>query len=123
MRIVFARAIDNIRTALVMESLDGTYRAGVVIIARYEEDICRRNIVGQDRIFGYVEHEEMRLWLVWEWYEIVTSPDEFMATRGWERAPSQRQIEKPVPRITHEPPTHPTQSQEGLADAAKHRQG
>ena len=99
MRIVFARALDNVKSALVIEIL-GQYRAGVVYITRLEERIHQHVLSGQDRIFGYTEQHEMQLWLVWDWYEIVTSPEEFMDQRGWEHPPSQRQIEKPVPMIS-----------------------
>jgi hypothetical protein len=94
MRIIFARAIDSYRTALVLDLLGG-YRVGVVYIERAEEHIGRHGIPGQDRIFGYSERDELRLWLVWEWYEVVTSPEQFMDTRGWERPPPQRRIEGP----------------------------
>jgi hypothetical protein len=98
MRIVFARALDGIRTAMVIE-LMGNYRVGVVCIERMEDGMHRRGLAGQDRIFGYSEQCETRLWLVWEWYQHVSSPEEFMDQRGWERPPTQQQITKPVPRI------------------------
>jgi hypothetical protein len=99
MRIIFARAIDHMRSALVIEFLNG-YRVGVAYITRLEDSAHRYGLAGQDRIFGYSEQHETRLWLVWDWYETVTSPEDFMDKRGWERPPSQRQIEKPIPRIT-----------------------
>lgn len=99
MRIVFARALDRNRTALVLETF-GKYLVGVAFITRYNESVSRRGLPGQDRIFGYSEHHEMQIVMVWEWCQVVSSPEEFMDQRGWERPPSQPQIEKPVPRIT-----------------------
>lgn len=98
MRIVFARALDNVRSAMVIDLL-GSYRVGVAYIARAEESTHRYGIAGQDRVHAYSEQHETHLWLKWEWYRIVTSPEEFMDQRGWEHPPAQRQIEKPVPRL------------------------
>jgi hypothetical protein len=100
MRIVFARALDEVRSALVIEMLGG-YQAGVVMITRYEDGVHRYGLAGQDYIHGYTERWETRLWIQWEWRMSVNSPEEFADARGWERPPSQKQIEKPQRLISN----------------------
>jgi hypothetical protein len=76
MRIVFARALDEMRSALVIEIL-GQYQAGVAVIVRYEDGIR----------YGGIDRWETRLWFDWEWRISVNSPEEFAAARGWEKPP------------------------------------
>jgi hypothetical protein len=99
-RIIFARALDEQRSALVIEIL-GQYHAGVAMITRYDDGVHRYGLAGQDRVLGYTERWETRLWIVWEWRQHVASPEEFMDQRGWERPPSQQRIEGPRKRLTY----------------------
>lgn len=79
MRLLFAKALDGYRTAIVVDTGCGKLMGGVAFLANYE---ARWN-------YHRPGANTLDLSFVWEWCRIVDSADAFADARGWERPPEQ----------------------------------
>jgi hypothetical protein len=77
-RILFAKAIDEHRSALVIEA-HGAYMGGVAWLQSYEHQY---HIGG-----GFHGGDTTTLRLVWEWWRHVADLEDFIDRRDWERPP------------------------------------
>jgi hypothetical protein len=97
MRLLWAEAIDDMRTAIVIDTQYGSLIGGVAFMAEFQMDF------GYDRmrfsIHGapfneFVADARMKLDFVWEWYRVVDSADGFRRSREWEK-----RLEAPLKQI------------------------
>ncbi len=80
MRILFARAIDDYKTAVVIE-FNGLALGGVAFMRSFSVNV---NLEHYDNMTARIE-------LVWEWWRVVDL-DDFMNNRGWEHPIKQIQM-------------------------------
>ena len=99
MRILWAEAIDEYRTAMVIDT-GGSYMGGVVWMNSMEIHIAPlREIYGINResFFGARDNATMDIKLVWEWWKYVDSVDVMKNNRDWDKP---KQIEN-VKQLEH----------------------
>lgn len=91
MRILFARALDGARTAIVIDTGMGQLLGGVVFLTDFKMDYGWKSEVGRSGSL-YAQRtgqDTMQLRFVWEWHKVVDSADAFADARGWEHPPEQ----------------------------------
>ena len=80
MRVLWAEAIDDVRTAMVIDTQQGNLMGGVVYITDLEMDFgypfSPRILDGSAR---------MKINFMWEWCRVVDSADAFRRSREWEK--------------------------------------
>jgi hypothetical protein len=89
MRLLWARALDDYRTAIVIDSGGGYLMGGVVVLVDF--DFTMPFIATSPSGFNGSLSMNFR----WEWWRSVSSPEDFEQSREWERG----KVAAPVPMI------------------------
>jgi hypothetical protein len=87
MRLLWAKAIDSIYTAIVIDIGMGQLIGGVVYLTDFTTSIN----------FMRLSHDSLEMRFNWVWHQVVESPEDFAASKEWER----RQITE-VKQITNQ---------------------
>ena len=87
MRLLWAKALDEHRTAIVIDSGMGELVGGVVILT----DLTMHHI------YGFRNLSTLELKFYWEWSRVVKSPEDFAESKEWEC----RKLEPPMKLIKH----------------------
>lgn len=91
MRVLFAKALDGARTAIVIDTGAGQLLGGIAFLTDLKMNYGWRCDVGQSGA-SYAHRtgqDAMELRFIWEWHKVVDSADAFADSRGWERPPEQ----------------------------------
>ena len=101
MRLLWAEAIDDMRTAMVIDTQQGSLLGGVVLMMNFEMQFGRpranRGIDGILRV-EIIDDARTKMELMWEWYRVVDSADAFRRSREWEK-----RLSAPLKQIEHAP--------------------
>ena len=86
MRLLWAKALDDYRTAIVIDDGMGQLLGGVVLMTEFTTTI------------NYHHHwnNGLTMKFYWEWFRVVNSPEDFEQSREWEH----RELAKPVLMLT-----------------------
>jgi len=89
MRVLFAKAIDEVRTAIVIDMGNEQLFGGVVFLTDFKINMRWHPAYPGD----------MDLRFKWEWYKVIDNADAFSDNREWEKQPQQigdvKQLEGP----------------------------
>jgi hypothetical protein len=91
-QLLFAKAIDDDRTALVIKDND-RLQVGVANLTKYEWEHHFGHFQPWAPRLSSEPYSNATLHFRWEWFDVVDSWEKFVANRGWERGP-QRHIEQ-----------------------------
>jgi hypothetical protein len=92
LRILWAQAIDNVRTAIVIQ-LNDQFIGGVAFLEQFEY----QQSMESDYSYRFTRPSSMTLWLKWEWNKVVSSIEEFRDSEEWK----QKQISQDKKLLTY----------------------
>lgn len=86
MRLLWARALDDMRTAIVIDTGGGQLLGGVAVMTRFNMTMgC----------WDY-HYNTMEMKFSWEWSRVIDSAEAFQESREWERP---KELPKPTPLL------------------------